>query len=209
MWNSRPASSVIVCRRPFGSVSCTRSPARSGPRRWAAPVGPAADLVLGGAHGPRVWHAGLLGGAAAAVSVAAPRVVPMAPTALSPSRAADFMQCPLLYRFRVVDRLPEAPSPAAVRGTVVHAVLERLFDLPAPERTLGAARSLLQPQWERVRAEDPELAALFDGDAEAIAGWLGSARSCSPAASSSRTRPASSRRSASSTSRPPSTTACS
>ena len=55
------------------------------------------------------------------------------------------MQCPLLYRFRVVDRLPEAPSPAAVRGTVVHAVLERLFDLPAPERTLGSARSLLDP----------------------------------------------------------------
>ena len=96
----------------------------------------------------------------------------MAPTALSPSRAADFMQCPLLYRFRVVDRLPEAPSPAAVRGTVVHAVLERLFDLPAPERTLGSARSLLQPQWERVRAEDPELASLFDGDAEAVASWL-------------------------------------
>ena len=96
----------------------------------------------------------------------------MAPTALSPSRAADFMQCPLLYRFRVVDRLPEAPSPAAVRGTVVHAVLERLFDLPARERTLGSARSLLQPQWERVRAEDPELSALFDGDAEAVASWL-------------------------------------
>ena len=99
----------------------------------------------------------------------------MAPTALSPSRAADFMQCPLLYRFRVVDRLPEAPSPAAVRGTVVHAVLERLFDLPAPERTIGSARSLLQPQWERVRTEDPELAALFDGDAEAIASWLAGA----------------------------------
>ena len=57
---------------------------------------------------------------------------------LSPSRAADFMTCPLLYRFRVVDRLPEAPSPAATRGTVVHSVLERLFDLPAAERTLDA-----------------------------------------------------------------------
>ena len=59
--------------------------------------------------------------------------------ALSPSRAGDFMNCPLLYRFRVVDRLPEAPSPAATRGTVVHTVLERLFDLPAAERTLDAA----------------------------------------------------------------------
>src|SRR5262244_143201 len=50
---------------------------------------------------------------------------------LSPSRAADFMVCPLLYRFRVIDRIPELPSPVAARGTVVHAVLERLFDLPA------------------------------------------------------------------------------
>ena len=85
------------------------------------------------------------------------------------------MQCPLLYRFRVVDRLPETPSPAAVRGTVVHAVLERLFDLPAPRRTLGEARALLPSQWERVREEDPELATLFEGDAEAVAGWLAGA----------------------------------
>jgi putative RecB family exonuclease len=99
----------------------------------------------------------------------------MAGSALSPSRAADFMQCPLLYRFRVVDRLPETPSPAAVRGTVVHAVLERLFDLPAPERTLTSARSLLVPQWERVRTEEPEVAGLFDGDQDAVSGWLAGA----------------------------------
>ena len=30
--------------------------------------------------------------------------------ALSPSRASDFLQCPLLYRFRSIDRLPERPS---------------------------------------------------------------------------------------------------
>ncbi len=35
---------------------------------------------------------------------------------LSPSRAGDFMTCPLLYRFRVIDRIPERPSAAAVRG---------------------------------------------------------------------------------------------
>ena len=29
--------------------------------------------------------------------------------AISPSRAADFMSCPLQYRFRTIDRLPEAP----------------------------------------------------------------------------------------------------
>jgi len=32
---------------------------------------------------------------------------------LSPSRASDFKTCPLLYRFRSIDRLPEPPSPAA------------------------------------------------------------------------------------------------
>ena len=31
--------------------------------------------------------------------------------ALSPSRAKDFKQCPLLFRFRVIDRLAEPPSP--------------------------------------------------------------------------------------------------
>lgn len=100
----------------------------------------------------------------------------MAPTALSPSRAGDFMQCPLLYRFRVVDRIVEQPTPAMARGTVVHAVLERLFDLPASRRTVAAAQELLEPQWERVRSRAPELAALFDGDAEGQAAWLAEAR---------------------------------
>ncbi len=50
------------------------------------------------------------------------------------------MTCPLLYRFRVIDRLPERPSMDAVRGSVVHKVLEELFDLPAVERTPDRAR---------------------------------------------------------------------
>jgi len=33
--------------------------------------------------------------------------------ALSPSRAKDFKQCPLLFRFRVIDRLAEPPSPGS------------------------------------------------------------------------------------------------
>jgi len=91
---------------------------------------------------------------------------------LSPSRASDFMQCPLLYRFRVVDRLPEAPKPAAIRGTVVHAVLERLFDLPAARRTPQAARELLPSQWERVLRERPEAVGMFDEDPPELARWM-------------------------------------
>jgi len=90
---------------------------------------------------------------------------------LSPSRASDFMACPLLYRFRVIDRLPEPPSPAAARGTLVHAVLERLFDEPAPARTPAAARTLLAPQWDRLVAEVPELADMFDDEAQRQA-WI-------------------------------------
>jgi putative RecB family exonuclease len=96
---------------------------------------------------------------------------------LSPSRAADFKTCPLLYRFRCIDRLPETPSKAATRGTVVHAVLEEIFDLPAAERTLEAARALVPGAWQRVLTEAPEVAALFaqDSDGTELAEWLAGA----------------------------------
>ncbi|WP_051794546.1 PD-(D/E)XK nuclease family protein [Streptomyces sp. NRRL S-87] len=87
------------------------------------------------------------------------------------------MQCPLLYRFRVIDRLPEKPSAAATRGTLVHAVLERLFDHPAAERTVPRAKELLPGQWDRLLESRPELAELFEGDADGqlLAGWLAEA----------------------------------
>lgn len=97
--------------------------------------------------------------------------------ALSPSRAGDFVTCPLLYRFRVVDRLPEAPSAQAVRGTVVHKVLEDLFDLPAPDRTPERARAMLQPTWAALVDAEPGLGELFpDADAADAVKWLTSCR---------------------------------
>ncbi|MGY4712108.1 RecB family exonuclease [Mycolicibacterium sp. CBM1] len=78
--------------------------------------------------------------------------------ALSPSRAADFKQCPLLYRFRAIDRLPEPPSTAQLRGSVVHAALEQLYGMPAVQRIPDAALSLVGPAWDRVLAEHPDFA---------------------------------------------------
>jgi putative RecB family exonuclease len=96
---------------------------------------------------------------------------------LSPSRAADFKQCPLLYRFRAVDRLPETPTRVQVRGTVVHAVLERLFALSPDRRDLAAGRELVDPSWLDVLAGSPELAELFTGPADPeLAAWLDSTR---------------------------------
>jgi putative RecB family exonuclease len=93
---------------------------------------------------------------------------------LSPSRAGDFMTCPLLFRFRTIDRLPSLPSPAATRGTVVHSVLERLFELPAVERTPETASSLLRPEWERLLEAEPEVGEMFEDQAE-LSAWLASA----------------------------------
>lgn len=104
--------------------------------------------------------------------------------ALSPSRAADFTGCPLRYRYRTIDRLPEPPSAVAVRGTLVHNVLERLYDLPAPERVLDSAVGLLPDTWGQLVEEDPELAAVLgppDSDTSTpptpadLADWLASA----------------------------------
>jgi len=96
---------------------------------------------------------------------------------LSPSRASDFMTCPLLYRFRVIDRLPERPSPVATRGTLLHNVLDALFDLTAGERTVARAAELIGPAWAQLCEAEPELAGLFadDPDGTVQASWLDSA----------------------------------
>lgn len=82
--------------------------------------------------------------------------------ALSPSRAADFKQCPLLYRFRAIDRLPEAPSTAQLRGSLVHAALQQLYGLPAEQRVPDTAMSLVEPAWEQIVAATPELTGEMD-----------------------------------------------
>ncbi|MDP3889965.1 PD-(D/E)XK nuclease family protein, partial [Nocardioides sp.] len=96
--------------------------------------------------------------------------------ALSPSRAGDFLTCPLLYRFRVVDRLPEPRSQDAVRGTVVHKVLEDLFDLPAAARTPEEARGMLEPAWQTLLETDPEVAGMFGDEGPDLTSWLASCR---------------------------------
>ncbi|HLS04508.1 MAG TPA: PD-(D/E)XK nuclease family protein [Actinomycetales bacterium] len=93
---------------------------------------------------------------------------------LSPSRARDFQQCPLLYRFRVIDELPEPPSAAALRGTLVHSVLEDIFDLPAAARTIESAQKLVGPAWDELLKKDPEAAGLF-ATPQALEEWLKSA----------------------------------
>ena len=106
------------------------------------------------------------------MTVTSPHPVPVtfAGPSLSPSRAADFKTCPLLFRFRTIDKLPEKATPDQVRGTLVHAVLESLFDLPAADRTPAAAAALVAPSWERLLADEPTLAALFTAEPPPVSG---------------------------------------
>lgn len=91
--------------------------------------------------------------------------------ALSPSRASDFLQCPLLYRFRTIDRLPERPARAAFRGTLVHEVLDRLFDVPATQRALPTAVALAPPALQELLISTPDAAFALVADAD----WPGEA----------------------------------
>src|SRR5688500_9848385 len=67
------------------------------------------------------------------------------PTSLSPSKVSSFRQCALAFRFSSIDRLPEPPSAATAKGSLVHRALERLFwHEPRGARTLAAALAHLE-----------------------------------------------------------------
>jgi len=65
------------------------------------------------------------------------------PVSLSPSKVSSFTDCALAFRFSAIDRLPEPPTSAATKGTLVHAALERLHLLAPAERTIDAALACL------------------------------------------------------------------
>jgi putative RecB family exonuclease len=89
--------------------------------------------------------------------------VPMEPPrTLSPSKVAAFTDCALAFRFSVIDRLPEPPSPWTTKGTLVHAALERLFVLEPHERTIDAALMALEEAFAVLRT-DPEYVDLHLG----------------------------------------------
>jgi putative RecB family exonuclease len=81
------------------------------------------------------------------------------PRSLSPSKVSSFTDCALAFRFSVIDRLPEPPSPAATKGTLVHAALERLHLLPPDDRTVDAGLACLAEAAAELR-DDPEYAGL-------------------------------------------------
>jgi putative RecB family exonuclease len=76
------------------------------------------------------------------------------PSALSPSRLADFQACPRRYQHASIERIPQPASYATAKGRFVHYVFEHLFLLPADERTLDAARRFVEPAQAEILTDD-------------------------------------------------------
>jgi putative RecB family exonuclease len=87
---------------------------------------------------------------------------------LSPSRASDFKHCPQLFKFKAIDHIEMPPTVYQARGTTAHLALQRLFDLPAAQRTPDRLFDLFREAWEELKPE--EFPTLFD-DVEEERAW--------------------------------------
>ncbi|AKK11089.1 RecB family exonuclease [Corynebacterium uterequi] len=86
------------------------------------------------------------------------------PLALSPSRALDYLQCPLKYRLGAIDKIPQEPKEHLVKGNLVHAVLEKLHQLPRADRTFPAAVKLIKPTYAEMLAKDSGIEHAIDDE---------------------------------------------
>lgn len=99
------------------------------------------------------------------------------PTSLSPSRVESFLSCPLAFRFASIEKLPDPPSVATTRGSLVHRALELLFTNAAPDRTAAALDLAVDRAIAEYRSADdftllglgPDETADFDADCRRLA----------------------------------------
>src|SRR5580658_2885358 len=90
------------------------------------------------------------------------------PTSLSPSKVSSFKDCALAFRLSAIDHLPEPPSPAAAKGTLVHRALQLLFaEEDPPGRTLEVALAKLERAADEVLSDAEYAPLAMDGDARA------------------------------------------
>ena len=87
---------------------------------------------------------------------------------LSPSRINEYQQCPKLYHYRVIEKLPEPLSLDAIRGTLVHNILEELMAMPVEVRTLDTAKSNIYAHWQKLKEAHLELEQLVSSEREWI-----------------------------------------
>ena len=76
------------------------------------------------------------------------------PPALSPSSVMEFQACPQSFLLRYIYKIREPTTPVLTKGTMVHAALEKIFELKRSERTLGNLHDLLRLEWSKAKREN-------------------------------------------------------
>jgi putative RecB family exonuclease len=103
------------------------------------------------------------------------------PTSLSPSRVESFLSCPLAFRFASIEKLPDPPTPATTKGSLVHRALELLFLRAAPERTPAALDACVEaaiseyathPDYTELRLDDTAASQFFDDARQLAANYM-------------------------------------
>lgn len=87
---------------------------------------------------------------------------------LSPSAVSEYENCPQLYKYRKIEKLPEPPSLDAERGTLVHTILHDLFESAPHNRTFSTAIELMPSRWQAQMEAKPELFEMVTNEKE----WL-------------------------------------
>ncbi|MCS4484286.1 PD-(D/E)XK nuclease family protein [Gleimia sp. 6138-11-ORH1] len=81
--------------------------------------------------------------------------------ALSATSTSTWKQCQLKFRLIYIDGFKEPPSLVTARGTLVHSVLEEIFNLPPNQRQVQAAREMINPSYQKLLENDPQIETLF------------------------------------------------
>ncbi len=89
------------------------------------------------------------------------------PSSLSPSKVNTFRECGYSFKLSVIDKVPQPTNLWALRGTLAHRTLDRLyFEVKRGDRNRGAAREIFDEVWEKSLAQE-ELSPLKEWSDEA------------------------------------------
>ena len=83
------------------------------------------------------------------------------PTALSPSAAMEFKNCPQSYLFQYLYKLRQPTNDVLAKGTFCHTALEKVFDLDPSDRSLENLQNLFRSSWSKERKSE-EYKILFE-----------------------------------------------
>jgi putative RecB family exonuclease len=129
--------------------------------------------AITGSEIPKIRHGSILGEIVGESTSIFRQVSDEKKLRLSPSAVSEYENCPQLYKYRKIEKLPEPPSLDAERGTLVHTILQDLFEFPSAQRLPQTAIDLLPSRWSTQLEGKPELKEMVTNEKE----WLDRATS--------------------------------